>query len=321
MNNQKNKKHLENNNSADIYPNFDYTEEVSDENENDEYVKKKKGCNDDSTEDEERNPKDYWTDETEDAVKEFLFLNEFFYETRIKEEKDDAAKNNRSVNWDYCKEMERRMKKVLEISDRKQQRDKIFREKLEKPLKKIAENILFRYKLFTPDIDSRSQQRDCFTFLYSKFVNFNPWINKKSYSFFGTIAKHFYLGNKKDYTKLLSVNYDYESNKDEADNKKIEDPIPYAKKDVSYDLFHYIIKSIEEEMEKKSLSKNDQRVGGAIIDIFKNHEIIGVYNKNQVYQLIKENTGLETKDVTYSLGRFRVLYGFLKQDFVKKQDE
>jgi hypothetical protein len=67
-----------------------------------------------------------------------------------------------------------------------------------------------------------------------------------------------------------------------------------------------------------SLTKNDQKVGDAIVQIFKNHEIIGVYNKNQVYQLIKESTGLETKDITYSLHRFRVSYKILRQEFNDK---
>ena len=32
-----------------------------------------------------------------------------------------------------------------------------------------------------------------------------------------------------------------------------------------------------------------------------------------------ENTGLETKDITYSLHRYRVVYKVLKQDFIKRQ--
>ena len=58
-----------------------------------------------------------------------------------------------------------------------------------------------------------------------------------------------------------------------------------------------------------------------IIEIFKNHEVLGAYNKNHVYQLIKENTGLQTKDITYSLSRFRVFYRLLKQDFIKRDDD
>lgn len=269
----------------------------------------------------EKSIKTYWTDDTESGIIEFLYLNEFFYENRIKEETEEAERDKRAVNRNYCNDMERRKQEVLQIHDRGQKREKIFREKIETPLRKLVENILFNYRLFLPDTDAKTQQKDCFTFLYLKFSNFNPWRKTKSFSYFGTIAKHYFLGNKKEYSKNVKVLYDYDANKEEADNKKIEDPKPYIKEDSSLDLFNHIIDSIENELNRNSLSKNDQKVGDAIVQIFRNHEILGVYNKNQVYQLIKENTGLETKDITYSLHRFRIVYKVLKQDFVKKRDD
>lgn len=269
----------------------------------------------------EKSIKTYWTDDTEAAIVDFLYLNEFFYENRIREEIEDAEKEKRVINKFYCNEMQRKMEEVLQIKDREIQREKIFRERIETPLRKLVENILFNYKLFLPDTDSKTQQKDCFTFLYLKFANFNPWRKTKSFSYFGTIAKHYFLGNKKEFSKSVKILYDYDSNKEEVDTKKVEDPKPYIKEDVSYDLFNFIINSMETELDKNVLSKNDQKVGDAIVQIFKNHEILGIYNKNQVYQLIKENTGLETKDVTYSLHRFRIVYKVLKQEFVHKKEE
>ncbi len=269
----------------------------------------------------ERSVKTYWTDDTEAGIIDFLFLNEFFYENRIKEEYEDAEKEKRIVNTFYCNDMQRRMEEVVQIKDREERREKIFREKIEAPLKKLVENILFNYKLFLPDIDAKTQQKDCYTFLYLKFANFNPWRRTKSFSFFGTIAKHYFLGNRKDHAKNTKILYDFDSNKEEADTKKTEDPKPYLKEDTSLDLFNFISDSIEQEFGENNLSKNDKKVGYAIIQIFKNHETLGVYNKNQIYQLIKENTGLETKDITYSLHRFRVIYKTLKQGFVQNIED
>lgn len=268
----------------------------------------------------EKKIKEYWTKDTELAIVDFLYLNEFFYEARIKEEIDLAAEEKRVVNKFYCEEMKRKMEEVMLISDREIQREKIFKEKIETPLKRLIENILFNFKLFIPGIDAKTQQNDCFTFLYLKFVNFNPWQRTKSFSYFGTIAKHYFLGNKKDYSKSLKVLYDYDSNKEEVHKSKIEDPKPYAKEEMSYDLFTFITDYIEKELDKNTMSKNDQKVGDAIVQIFKNHELIGVYNKNQVYQLIKEITCLETKDITYSLHRFRVSYKVLKKEFLEKRE-
>jgi hypothetical protein len=40
--------------------------------------------------------------------------------------------------------MKRKMNEVNQISDRYEKREKIFREKIEPPLRKLIENILFR---------------------------------------------------------------------------------------------------------------------------------------------------------------------------------
>jgi len=266
----------------------------------------------------EKKIKTYWTDETELAIVEFLYLNEFFYKSRIAEEVDEAERQNRVVNNFYCNEMQRKMEEIMQITDREIRRDKIFREKIHSPLKKLVENILFNYKLFLSDTDAKTQQRDCVTFLYTKFPNFNPWRKTKSFSFFGTIAKHYFLGNRKEYSKNTKIIHDYDSNKEEVDSTVFENPNSQKCQDVSYDLFNFIVKSIESELNKSSLSKNDKKVADAIVQIFKNHEILGVYNKTHIYQLIKERTGLEAKEVTYSLQRFRNMYKFLKQDFAKK---
>ena len=77
----------------------------------------------------EKSIKTYWTDETEDGIVEFLYLNEFFYENRIKEEHEDAVKEKRPVNKSYCRDMEMKMEAVLQIQDRYSQREKIFRQK------------------------------------------------------------------------------------------------------------------------------------------------------------------------------------------------
>ncbi len=53
--------------------------------------------------------------------------------------------------------------------------------------------------------------------------------------------------------------------------------------------------------------------------IFKNHDQIGTYNKNLVYHLLKERTGLQTKEITYSLGRLKNIYKNFKLDLLKSK--
>jgi len=269
----------------------------------------------------EKNPKDYWFDSTEKAVIEYLYLHEMFYLTRAKEEEENAKKEKRELNQEYYLKMVELAEVVGSNPENRVRRDQIFREHIRKPLNRLVENIIFNFKLFRPDIDVKSTHNDCYNFVYIKFFNFNPARRKKSFSFYGTIAKHYLLGEKKELDKLISVNLDFEENREEVDISMITEMHEVSEVEKTFNLFQYVIEEIENKINDPNISVNDANVGDAIIQIFKNHDLIGVYNKNQVYQLIKERTGLETKDITYSLHRFRIFYKLIKEDFIKRKDE
>jgi len=270
----------------------------------------------------EKKTKTYWFESTEKAVVDYLFLHEKFYESKIEEEIEDAEKKKRKVNHEFCTDMLNRKEALLENPYREVQREKIFRKYLDVPLQKLVENILFSFKLFTSGIDIKTQEDDCYTFLYSKFYKFNPWQNNKAFSYYGTVAKHYYLSNRKDSNKSTRILHDYDACKDEADSSIVEDNGYFLKekKDKIQLLFDTVIKSIEKDLENDKLSKNDQKVGDAILQILKNYEIIGIYEKTDLNQLIQEHTKLKSKEITYSLHRFRVFYKILKKGFANDND-
>ena len=70
----------------------------------------------------------------------------------------------------------------------------------------------------------------------------------------------------------------------------------------------------------KKMSENDKNVGNALINIFETHEVVKIYSKNNLYQMIKEYTNLKTKDITYSLGRFKTLFKITKHNFIKTRE-
>lgn len=272
----------------------------------------------------EKKKKTYWTEDTEKAVIEFLNNDFNYFQIRLEKYFEDCKKNKKEIDLDYVETLQQKYEwanknEIISI------KEKVYKNHIHKPLNRLVENIIFNFKLFRPGVDIKTVQADCLSFVYQKFANFNPDKNAKSFSFFGTIAKHYLMGEKKDIDKSQQVNLDYDMHKEEADGRQVMEIGEKSDLDTSYDLFSFIIENIEAEIqkklknpdEKKSLSENDLKVADAIVQLFKSHELIGAYNKNHVYYLIKEYTGLQTKDITYSLARFRILYRLLKQEFIK----
>lgn len=264
--------------------------------------------------------KAYWTEDTEFAIVDFLESDFNYYNVQIEKYVEDCIKNNKVFDEIHLSNL-RIMADKTSSKEMILFKDKIFRERIQKPLNKLIENIIFNFKLFRPGVDIKTLHNDCLSFVYGKFANFNPGKNTKSFSYFGTVAKHYLQGEKKELDKFIQTNLDYDNHRDEADSVGMFEMDDESDLDTSYTLFKHVIISIEDELNKGHLSENDMKVGEAIISIFKSHEILGAYNKNHVYQLIKEYTGLQTKDITYSLSRFRVFYRLLKQDFIKRDDD
>ena len=262
----------------------------------------------------------YWTEDTEAAVVEFLTHDFNYYNVQIEKYIEECIKEKTAIDDVYVDTL-KKLSEEMSTPEVIAYKDKVFRDRIQKSLNKLVENIIFSFKLFRSGVDIKTLHNDCLSFVYGKFANFNPDKNTKSFSYFGTVAKHYLQGEKKELDKSIQINLDYDGHRDEADSVDSFELHDKSELETSYTLFKHVINSIEKELDKGNLSENDMKVGDAIIQIFRNHEILGAYNKNHVYQLIKENTGLLTKDITYSLSRFRIFYRLLKQDFVKKDDD
>jgi len=273
----------------------------------------------------EKKKKIYWSEDTEKAVVEFLNNDCNYFQVKLDKYFDECKKKKADPDIEYVDHLQEKYEWACS-SEIMFKKELIYKKRIHKPLNRLIENIIFNFKLFRPGVDIKTIQSDCLSFVYGKFANFNPENNTKSFSFFGTIAKHYLMGEKKDIDKSQQINLDYDDHKEEADRRDVVELGEKSDLDTSFSLFSYVIENLEFEIErklnnpdeKKGLSENDLKVADAIVQIFKSHELLGAYNKNHVYHLIKEYTGLQTKDITYSLARFRVFYRLLKQDFIKE---
>lgn len=201
-----------------------------------------------------------------------------------------------------------------------EEKNRIYSKHLYKPMTKLIENIIFTYKLFRSDVEVRELQIDCMSFLITKIDKFNPKNGAQAFSYLGTIAKHYLMGEKRIQYKHIKSNVDIDETMEEACNKpeNIVENEEFDAENINTSIFEGVIGKLEEEIQKPRMLTNDRKVGEAIVWIFRNHELLKLYNKNTIYYLLKERTGLETKEITYSLSRFKSFYKLFKTNFLNK---
>lgn len=197
------------------------------------------------------------------------------------------------------------------------EREKIYVRHLKDPLNKMIESIIRRYKLYSKEMTFEDLHSDTLSFLMIKFHKFKPEKGKKSYSYYGTVCKHYLLGKliKSDKKLKMLLPFDDVSSKVEE-----RDEMSYTIDNDEPNLTQFIQQisnSIKDEMEDSVLNDNETKVGKALTSILDNWETLfedggNKYNKNLILLYMREMTALTTKDIRNGMKRYKVIYKMLK---------
>ena len=200
------------------------------------------------------------------------------------------------------------------------QRNKIYLRQLKAPLDKMVESIIRRYKLYSKTMEFEDLHADTLGFLHVKFHKFKPAKNKKSYSYYGTVVKH-YLLIKEDKKMKQNLNFD-----DVSSALEEKDELIYTIDDDGVDLsklIEGISESIKKEMEDRVLNENEVKVGNALTSILDGWEVLfdddnvpggNKFNKNLILYYMREMTSLNTKDIRNAMKRYKIIYNILKEE-------
>lgn len=226
----------------------------------------------------------------------------------------------RTSNLYFGPEQEEAVVKFL-TSESYSERNKIYNEFLKDPINKMVESIIRRYKLYRKEYEYEDVHADTLSFLITKMHNFKPDKNKKAYSYFGTICKHYLLGQLIKDDKKMKSDVSYE---DVYKTVETMDDQMYSIDDQKMQLDDFIKEisaSIKAEIQHTKVSETEYKVGDALIKILDNWETIfeqvesgNKYNKNLILSYIREITDLTTKDIRVGMRRFKKMYLLIKND-------
>jgi hypothetical protein len=212
-------------------------------------------------------------------------------------------------------------------SDDEYERNRIYNKHLRSALDQMVESIIRRYKLYPKDESSfQNIHNDTLSFLHTKLNKFEPEKNKKAYSYFGTICKHYLLGRMIKYTKKMKHDISYE---DVYRNVEEQDDMKYYLEEIDTtplsEFIREISDSIKVDLEEAKLNENEIKVGNAIVAILDNYNIMfdeletnNKFTKNLFLSYVRNITSLETKDIRVSMRKFKKLYFVIKDDKINE---
>jgi hypothetical protein len=222
----------------------------------------------------------------------------------------------------FGEDQEKAVVNYLESTD-EDERNKIFNEFLREPLVIMVESIIRRYKLYRKDMEFEEIHTDTMSFLITKINKFDHTKNTKAYSYFGTICKNYLMGAIQKDTKEQNRQVSYDDISSDIEDRK---DLSYVIDEHIIDYQSVIIKltiSLENFIEKETLTENEQKLGYALLEIFSNFDKIfqvgdgNKFNKNLILLSLREMTSLSTKEIRVSLKRFKKMYDGILVGFLE----
>ena len=194
------------------------------------------------------------------------------------------------------------------------ERNKIYNQFLREPLDKMISSIIRRYKLYRKDMDFTEILIDTHSFLMTKVDKFEPALNKKAYSYFGTICRNYLMGQIIKDQKETNRKVSYEDISSSIEERP--DMVYRIDEDIieSDFIIKEYLKELRQFIEFETLTENEKRLGYALSDIFDNYETIfsgadnHKFNKNVILLSLREMTNLSTKEIRSSIKKFKKLY-------------
>jgi hypothetical protein len=236
-------------------------------------------------------------------------------EDLIEQTNEKKKKGRKPTTKKYFDEPEENAVKLYLISDSSEVKNKIYNEFLRDPLDKMISSIIRRYKLYRKDMDFEEIHMDTHSFLMTKIDKFKPSKEKKAYSYFGTICKNYLMGQIQKDQKETNRKISYEDISSDIDN--MPNMVYYIDgEDVTTEqLIHKFLDELKYNIDDKTISEQEQKLGSALYDIFSNYSTIfqdtsnnNKFNKNIILFELREMTNLSTKEIRNSLKRYKKLY-------------
>ena len=194
-------------------------------------------------------------------------------------------------------------------------RNKVYNSHIHKPLNKMCENLIHRYKFYHFDAATKDVQHEVIAFLLEKLNKYTAE-KGKAFSYFSIVAKNYLIQNnykhynrKKAKAPVLEIDTQRNITGEIARNEYQSEV---------QDFYHMFIKHCTENIDDIIKYKRDIPIAYAVLHIFSNCENIETYNKKALYIMVREMVKVKTQYITRVVNILKKEYKRLYQIYTKK---
>lgn len=194
-------------------------------------------------------------------------------------------------------------------------RERIYRDKIEFPLKKLVENVFNRFGFTYFETSPHDVQREALAHLVAnlgKYDRNRPNKKKvkgkqkknKAFSYFSVIAKNwFILLNNNNYKKFQTH---VEISEEKGENTvQLQHTDKHHTQTETDEFMNLTIKFWESNVNKIFNKQRDLDIANAVIELLRNSQRIDAFNKKALYLYIRDISDCKTQQITKVLNRMK----------------
>lgn len=202
------------------------------------------------------------------------------------------------------------------LSTDPEERDRIYREYIEYPFDKLAENIINRFKFPYVNQPFEDIKKQVVSFLVINLSKYTEG-KGKAFSYFSVIAKNYLiLHNNNGYKQEKRAIYLSDKNDSEVqmeDILQLEHP-SYEEREEAREFIHLMVEywdialSDEELIKSKDnffKKKRNKDIANAVIELFRRVDTIENFNKKALYLMVREMTNCKTSYITKVVNKMK----------------
>jgi hypothetical protein len=188
------------------------------------------------------------------------------------------------------------------------EREIIYKTRIDRPLNKLAENVINRFKFPYIEQSFEDTKRQVVSFLV---INLSKYTQDKgkAFSYLSVIAKNYLILHNNNAYKQQKRSISLSESGGEyvpiEEMTSLEAPDAHVHED-SKEFVVLMIKYWEENLTKIFKKKRDIDIANAVVELFRNAESIENFNKKALYLMIREMTDCKTSYITKVVNKMRV---------------
>jgi len=191
-------------------------------------------------------------------------------------------------------------------------RNQIYRDRIQKPLEKLVENIIHTFKFYHLGLSYKDVQSQAVAFVLEKLPLYSQ-DKGKAFSYFSIVVKNYLINETKTSNSDLRIKTDLD-HVDSYRDVVLEASHEFKSSDEN-DFINLLIRYWDTNITNHFSNKNDIMVADSIMELFRRRESIELFNKKALFIMIRDMTGVKTSEITKVIKVMKSLYFGMVKEF------